>query len=135
MAGLADRDAIERLIIDGRAQDLSSREIADQIAALFDDPGWAKAIGHPLRAEILRALRAGPLSPSRFSETLEDATLGTVAYHFRYLEKLGLVEVHKQIQRRGAVEHIYRLKTRRVSGRTTVSPRPSTPSRSSGEAP
>jgi DNA-binding transcriptional ArsR family regulator len=112
MTGLADRDAIEQLIIDGRAQELSSREIADQIAALFDDPAWAKAIGHPLRAEILRRLRAGPVSPSRLSETLEGASLGMVAYHFRYLEKLGLVEVDRLIQRRGAVEHIYRLTTR-----------------------
>jgi helix-turn-helix protein len=113
MTGVADRDAIEQLIIDGRAQQLSSREIADQIAALFDDPAWAKAIGHPLRAEILRRLRAGPVSPSRLSENLENTRLGTVAYHFRYLEKLGLVEVDKEIQRRGAVEHIYRLTTRR----------------------
>jgi hypothetical protein len=112
MAGVADRDAIEQLIVDGCARGLSSGEIADQIAALFDDPAWAKAIGHPLRAEILRRLRAGPLSPSRLSEALGDATLGTVAYHFRYLEKLGLVEVDEQLQRRGAVEHVYRLRAR-----------------------
>jgi uncharacterized small protein (DUF1192 family) len=110
VSGLADRGAIEGLISEGRASRLSSREIAERVAAMFDDPAWAKAVSHPLRADILRLLRAGPLSPVRASESLGGATLRAIVYHFRYLEKLGLVEVGQRVQRRGAVEHVYRLK-------------------------
>jgi hypothetical protein len=35
--------------------------------------------------------------------------LGTVAYHFRALQRLGLIEVSAQIPRRGAIEYVYQL--------------------------
>jgi DNA-binding transcriptional ArsR family regulator len=105
-------DAIERVIREGRAKDLSDRELAEQIAALPDDPIWARAVSHPIRADIIGLLRAGPLSPARASERLENAPLGTVAYHFRTLERLGVIEVSSRTQRRGAIEHTYRLKER-----------------------
>ncbi len=103
-------DAIERVIREGRADNLSDREIAEQISALPDDPVWARAVSHPIRAEIVRLLREGPISPARASERLENAPLGTVAYHFRTLERLGVIEVSARTQRRGAIEHTYRLK-------------------------
>jgi DNA-binding transcriptional ArsR family regulator len=103
-------DAIERVIREGRATHLSDRELAEQIAALPDDPTWARAVSHPIRAEIIRLLREGDVSPARASERLDNAPLGTVAYHFRTLERLGVVEVANQTQRRGAIEHTYRLK-------------------------
>lgn len=111
MSGVMDRAAIAQLIHDGRAQELSSDEIADQIIALTEDPTWGKAMSHPTRGAILRLLRnRGPTSPARAAEML-DATLGTIAYHFRALDKLELVEVCDRVPRRGAIEHIYRLKT------------------------
>jgi DNA-binding transcriptional ArsR family regulator len=103
-------DAIERVLRAGHADGLSERAIAEQIAALPDDPIWARAVSHPIRADIVRLLHDGPLSPARAAERLDGARLGTVAYHFRTLERLGVIEVSRQTQRRGAIEHTYRLK-------------------------
>jgi predicted ArsR family transcriptional regulator len=40
------------------------------------------------------------------------ATLGTVAYHVRTLERLGLIEMVATHQRRGATEHVYAARER-----------------------
>lgn len=110
MTGVLDTDAIAQLISDGRARRLSSSEIAQQIVAMVEDPTWARAMSHPLRGAILRLLRReGPLSPSRAAEHLDDTPLGVVAYHFRHLEHLQLIEICDRIPRRGAIEHVYRL--------------------------
>jgi DNA-binding transcriptional ArsR family regulator len=101
--------AIERLLLEGRTQGASAREMAEKIADLPPDTSWAKAVSHPLRAEILRMLRDGPLSPVRASEHIHSAQLSVISYHFRYLQRLGLIEVMSHISRRGAVEHVYRL--------------------------
>lgn len=45
-------------------------------------------------------------SPVQLAEHLE-ATLGTVAYHVRTLERFGLIEMVATHQRRGATEHVY----------------------------
>ena len=45
-------------------------------------------------------------SPVQLADHL-DATLGTVAYHVRTLERLGLIEMVATHQRRGATEHVY----------------------------
>ena len=45
-------------------------------------------------------------SPVQLAEHL-DASLGTVAYHVRTLERLGLIEMVATHQRRGATEHVY----------------------------
>ncbi len=45
-------------------------------------------------------------SPVQLAEHL-DASLGTVAYHVRTLERLGLIELVATHQRRGATEHVY----------------------------
>lgn len=37
--------------------------------------------------------------------------LDTLAYHFKHLRELGLIELSRTIPRRGAVEHLYRLVT------------------------
>jgi len=104
------RTCVQRAIATGTPQELSSDEIADQIVALTEDATWAKAMSHPTRGAILRLLRSrGPTSPARSAEEL-DETLGTIACHFRALDKLELVEVCERVPRRGAIEHIYRLK-------------------------
>lgn len=72
----------------------------------IDDPRYVKALAHPLRIRILALLEERKGSPVQLAEHL-DATLGTVAYHVRMLESLGLVEMVETHQRRGATEHVY----------------------------
>ncbi|HWE14939.1 MAG TPA: winged helix-turn-helix domain-containing protein [Solirubrobacteraceae bacterium] len=73
----------------------------------IDDPRYVRALAHPLRVRILALLAEGEASPVQLVQRLE-ATLGTVAYHVRTLEKLGLIEMVATHQRRGATEHVYR---------------------------
>ena len=81
----------------------------------IDDPRYVKAMSHPLRVRILALLDERIASPVELAGWL-DATLGTVAYHVRTLERMGLVELVRETRVRGAVEHHYRSKERpRVS--------------------
>jgi DNA-binding transcriptional ArsR family regulator len=79
---------------------------ADPPIAELEDPRYAKALAHPLRVRILAMLDERESSPVQLAEHL-DATLGTVAYHVRTLERLGLIEMVATHQRRGATEHVY----------------------------
>jgi DNA-binding transcriptional ArsR family regulator len=72
----------------------------------INDPRYLKALAHPLRIRILALLEERQASPVQLSVHLE-ATLGTVAYHVRTLEALGLIEMVATHQRRGATEHVY----------------------------
>jgi DNA-binding transcriptional ArsR family regulator len=72
----------------------------------IDDPRYVKALAHPLRIRILALLEERNASPVALAEHLQ-ATLGTVAYHVRTLEKLGLIQLVETHQRRGATEHVY----------------------------
>jgi DNA-binding transcriptional ArsR family regulator len=72
----------------------------------LDDPRYAKALAHPLRVKILAMLDERDSSPVQLAEHLA-ASLGTVAYHVRTLERLGLIEMVATHQRRGATEHVY----------------------------
>jgi predicted transcriptional regulator len=105
-----NRTQLTALINDGHDRRLSTDEIVDEILALAEaDATWAKALSHPLRGNILRLLRRdGSLSPIAVSRELGQP-VGTIAYHFRQLHKLGYIEVHDERQRRGATEHVYRL--------------------------
>jgi DNA-binding transcriptional ArsR family regulator len=58
------------------------------------------------------------MSPAAAVGKLDGVSLGTLSYHFRYLRKLGLIELSKTIPRRGALEHRYRL-TESTNGATT----------------
>jgi DNA-binding transcriptional ArsR family regulator len=72
------------------------------------DANLAKALSHPLRRRILERMeREGESSPKELARGL-DAPLGNVAYHVHILERLGLVELVRTRQRRGALEHHYR---------------------------
>ena len=83
------------------AQNNDSTPIED-----VEDPRYVKALAHPLRVRILSMLEERDASPVQLAEHL-DATLGTVAYHVRTLERLGLIEMVATHQRRGATEHVY----------------------------
>jgi len=72
----------------------------------LEDPRYAKALAHPLRVRILAMLEERDASPVQLAGRLE-APLGTVAYHVRTLERLGLIEMVATHQRRGATEHVY----------------------------
>src|SRR5215213_11438688 len=81
----------------------------------IDDARYVKAMSHPLRVRILALLDERTASPVELAGWL-DATLGTVAYHVRTLERMNLVELVRETRVRGAVEHHYRSKERpRVS--------------------
>ena len=74
------------------------------------DERVVKALGHPTRVRILGVLRSRELvSPVELADEL-DIPLGTVGYHVRRLEALGFIELAKRTQRRGAVEHHYRVR-------------------------
>lgn len=81
---------------------------------MFDDPKYVKALAHPLRIRILALLSERDASPVQLLPHL-DAKLGTVAYHVRTLEKLGLVEEVDTRQRRGAIEHVFRARPPLIS--------------------
>src|SRR3954462_3654354 len=81
----------------------------------IDDPRYVKAMSHPLRVRILAMLDERTASPVELAGWL-GATLGSVAYHVRTLERMGLIELVHETRVRGAVEHHYRSKERpRVS--------------------
>ncbi|HEX5608821.1 MAG TPA: winged helix-turn-helix domain-containing protein [Solirubrobacterales bacterium] len=74
-----------------------------------------RAIGHPLRIEILQVLNEREASPNEMVDLL-GSPLGNIAYHTRVLEKCGCVEVVRTEQRRGAVEHYFRAVPRSYIG-------------------
>jgi DNA-binding transcriptional ArsR family regulator len=73
----------------------------------IDDPRYVKAMSHPLRVRILAMLDERTASPVELAGWL-GSSLGTVAYHVRTLERMGLVELVHETRVRGAVEHHYR---------------------------
>lgn len=72
------------------------------------DQRLAKALSHSLRAQALSLIAEGVASPKAISERL-GLDVRTVAYHVRVLRVLECIELADTQQRRGAVEHIYRV--------------------------
>lgn len=69
----------------------------------------AEAALHPVQLEILKAVAAcDRLSPVQFC-CKDGQDVSRVAYHFRALKRLGLLEVAGSAPKRGAIEHFYRL--------------------------
>lgn len=74
------------------------------------DARVVKALSHPTRVRILELLQVHELaSPVELSQELE-IPLGTISYHVRRLEQLGFIELATRTQRRGAIEHHYRVR-------------------------
>lgn len=65
---------------------------------------------HSLRVKLLEAIaRASqPCSPVQLSNAF-DMPIGNVSYHVKALAKAGLIEIDREVPRRGALEHLYRL--------------------------
>jgi DNA-binding transcriptional ArsR family regulator len=80
-------------------------------ASSFDEPGFVKALAHPMRVSILARLQERRATPRELAEWM-DASLGVVSYHVRTLHKLGVIELVATTQVRGAVAHHYRAKER-----------------------
>lgn len=72
------------------------------------DQRLAKALSSPLRARALALIAEGVASPKAIADELGLDVRG-VAYHVRVLRKLGCIELVETHQRRGAIEHIYRV--------------------------
>ncbi|HXE45739.1 MAG TPA: helix-turn-helix domain-containing protein [Conexibacter sp.] len=73
------------------------------------DLAWSRALAHPVRVEILRALlEQEPGTPSGFAATLE-IPLGVASHHVRRLRELRLIRIVRRTHIRGAVQHHYRL--------------------------
>ena len=72
---------------------------------LIDSPS-PKALSHPIRIEILRALRNGVASSNQLSEQL-GARQDVVAYHAKVLVRHGCLQLLDSAPRRGAVENYF----------------------------
>ncbi|MDQ4049069.1 MAG: helix-turn-helix domain-containing protein, partial [Actinomycetota bacterium] len=69
-------------------------------------PALIRALGHPLRAQILGVLQERRASPRQLADEFA-APLGNVSYHVRVLADLKLIRLVKETPRRGAIEHYY----------------------------
>lgn len=75
------------------------------------DERIAKALGHPLRCEIIAILHDRCASPTELADILGEE-LSNVSYHTRVLWELDCVEVVDREQVRGAVKTRYRATTK-----------------------
>ncbi|HEX8753515.1 MAG TPA: winged helix-turn-helix domain-containing protein [Solirubrobacterales bacterium] len=75
------------------------------------DARYARALNHPLRAKILAVLGERAASPVDLEPVL-GVPLSNISYHFRELEKFGLIEAVEQRQIRGALKTTYRASAR-----------------------
>jgi DNA-binding transcriptional ArsR family regulator len=66
-----------------------------------------KAIGHPLRWQMLEALNEDEASPAQLARRFGEP-VNLVAYHMSILLKAGGVELVRTVPRRGSTEHYYR---------------------------
>jgi DNA-binding transcriptional ArsR family regulator len=74
----------------------------------------AKALSHPLRIELVRAMREDRLlSPVGYSRESGEP-LGNVSYHVRELLSAEIVALAEIVPRGGAMKHYYELKGRRA---------------------
>lgn len=71
------------------------------------DQRLVKALGHPLRVQLLTTLNHRVASPNELAKETGEP-LGNVSYHIRLLADLNCVELVRTEPRRGAVEHYYR---------------------------
>src|SRR3954452_9919333 len=80
-------------------------------AAETSEARIAKALAHPLRAQILKRLGERVASPGELAAEL-GAPLGVVSYHVRMLREYECVELVRTEPRRGALQHFYRATAR-----------------------
>jgi DNA-binding transcriptional ArsR family regulator len=81
--------------------------VATQPITNIGDPRYVRALAHPMRIRLLAMLEESDASPVQLAQRLGQP-LGSVAYHVRILNELGLLDLVSTRQRRGAMEHFYR---------------------------
>lgn len=80
----------------------------------YIDDEVARAIAHPLRAQILAEVNTRVMSPNQFAKR-HNLDVSQVAYHFRQLEqRYGLVEMVAKVPVRGATEHFFKATRRGI---------------------
>ena len=87
------------------------------------EPAPEQALRHPLRARIHAILEQRTASAVELSRILR-AELGVVAYHVRVLHRLGMIELVRETQVRGAVQRHFRAIPRARAPLTGWSGRP-----------
>lgn len=75
-----------------------------------------RALNHPVRRQVVRELLAGEGSATTISRKL-GLSLGVVSYHLNQVlaGECDIVELVDSVQRRGAIEKIYRMKLHTLS--------------------
>ncbi|MGH2974530.1 MAG: hypothetical protein ACRDLL_06660 [Solirubrobacterales bacterium] len=68
-----------------------------------------KALGHEIRFKLLNAIGTGTSSPTLLSREIAEP-LSSVAYHVKVLVKAEILELVTTVSRRGATEHVYRIR-------------------------
>lgn len=95
--------------------DLTRKHQQAKVARTYETPrtvNWervARAMIHQTKVDILDALEeedGGRLSPSSYG-VMAGIGVGVAAYHFRGLEKAGLIRCVAKEPRRGALESFY----------------------------
>lgn len=79
-----------------------------------DAPGdqeLVKALSHPIRVEILEALRGRIASPNELSREM-NRSVGVVSYHAKTLLECGCLELVQTKPRRGMLEHFFSITPR-----------------------
>lgn len=70
------------------------------------DRQLAKALSHPIRVEILQALRNRVASPDELSREM-DEKLGVISYHASALAWCGFLELIDTRPRQGSIERFF----------------------------
>jgi DNA-binding transcriptional ArsR family regulator len=83
------------------------------------DDAVLKALGHPVRRQVMTLIGEGEASPKELAARLGVA-LPNLSYHVAILRDLGLIKVVRETPRRGAVEHHYRATRRSVTVREVI---------------
>src|ERR1700761_2269583 len=74
---------------------------------IVDKQMFAGALSHPVRCRALTILADREASPVEIAREL-GLEPSHVAYHVRLLRKEGLIELTKEVPRRGSIEHRFR---------------------------
>jgi DNA-binding transcriptional ArsR family regulator len=68
---------------------------------------FVRALGHPVRVQILEMLNEREASPTEMKRRL-GGTLNLINYHLKVLQECGCVEISRTEPVKGAVKHFYR---------------------------
>ena len=79
------------------------------------DQNLVRALGHPMRVQILEALQGRTASPTELAHQFRES-LGVVSYHVNALLDVGCIEQVRTRPKRGTIEHFYTARPRSFIG-------------------